>query len=191
MFATTLGTIAAVLSIVQYGPYIADTLRGKTKPHAFSWFIWGAPAGVVFLAQIIEGGGAGSWATGATAFICTGIFLLALTYGEPSITRFDWACLLSSLIAIILWFVTNDPLWAVVLVTAADLVAFGPTIRKSFDKPYEETLSTYVISGVKWLLSLSALAVLNPTTLLYPAAMVLGNWGYAAFLLLRRTQMRE
>jgi hypothetical protein len=189
MLATTLGAIAAALALVQYVPYIADVIRGKTKPHAFSWFVWGVPAGVVFLAQLLTGGGAGSWATGVTAAICTAIFVLALFYGERNITAFDWWCLLGSLAAIAIWVVTNNPLGAVVLVTIADLLAFGPTIRKSMHKPHEETLNTYVTSGIKWTVSIMALSAFSAVTLTYPLAMVLGNLGFALFLALRRRKI--
>jgi len=189
MFSVAFGVAAAILALVQYIPYILDVLRGKTRPHAFSWFVWGLPAGIVFFAQLITGGGAGSWATGITAILCTLIFLLALFRGEPNITLFDWVCLLSSLAAIVLWAATSNPLWAVILVTIADVLAFGPTIRKSFLKPHEETLNTYVTSGIKWSFSIAALGAFSPTTLLYPLAMVLGNWGFAAYLLSRRATL--
>jgi hypothetical protein len=181
------GGAAGVLAVLQYGPYMRDILKGKTRPHAFSWFVWGIPAAIVFLAQVLEGGGVGAWATGITALLCTGIFFLSLRYGEPSITMFDWLCLGGSLLATALWAITKEPLGAVLLVTASDLLAFGPTIRKSFAKPNEETLNTYVTSGIKWSLSVFALASFNPVTLTYPIAMIFGNWGFAVFLAYRRS----
>jgi len=188
MFATTLGVLAGVLAIAQYGPYIGDILKGKTRPHAFSWFVWGLPTGVVFAAQLVEGGGVGAWVTGITALMCTGIFVLALFKGERHFLVFDWVCLALCAIALVLWTLTRDPLGAVVLSTAADLIGFGPTVRKSWSRPQEETLNTYTISGFKWSLSIAALAVLDPTTLIYPIAMVIANWSFAVFLAHRRSR---
>ena len=73
-----------------------------------------------------------------------------------------------------------------VLSTAANLLAFGPTVRKSFLKPHEETLIAYVTAGVKWSFSIAALATVNATTVMYPLVMILANWSFAAFLIFRR-----
>ncbi len=185
-YKITFGVFAAILGVVQYFPYVVDIIKGKTKPHAFSWFVWGLPAGIVFAAQLLKGGGAGSWATGMTAFLCTVIFILSLFRGEPIITRLDWVCLGGSLIALGLWASTHNPLWAVVLVTVADVVAFVPTIRKSIAKPHEETVSTYITGGIKWLVSITALQTYSLTTLLYPVVMVLANWFFVIWVVPRR-----
>jgi hypothetical protein len=189
MFQVVLGSVAGVLAVVQYVPYIADVLRGKTKPHAFSWFVWSVPTAIVFAAQVWSGGGAGAWATGISVLMCTAIFALCFFRGERTITRFDWLCLGISMIALALWAVTKEPLGAVILVTIADLLGFGPTIRKSFAKPYEETLNTYLLSGIKWTLSIAALSVFDAITLTYPIAMILGNWGFVAFLIIQRKKL--
>ena len=34
--------IAMVLTFVAFYPYIRAILKGKTRPHVFSWFIWAA-----------------------------------------------------------------------------------------------------------------------------------------------------
>lgn len=170
-----LGVTAATVGVAQYLPYIRDIVKSRTKPHAFSWFVWGLPAGIVYLAQSLKGGGAGSWATGITAALCTIIFVLSLFKGERDIKLSDWICLLISLAAIALWVAIKDPLWSVILVTIADFVAIGPTIRKSIIKPHEETMITYVFGALKWILSLGALQTYGATNVIYPAAMVLNN----------------
>jgi uncharacterized protein with PQ loop repeat len=34
-----IGIIAVIFTFVGYIPYIMDTIKGKTKPHIYSWFI--------------------------------------------------------------------------------------------------------------------------------------------------------
>ena len=53
------GLIASLLVFVGYAPYIKDTLKGKTKPHAYTWFIWAFVTLAVFFFQYNGGGGAG------------------------------------------------------------------------------------------------------------------------------------
>ncbi len=184
-----LGSAAAIVGVIQYLPYIRDILAGKTKPHAFSWFVWGLPCGIIFAAQLSEGAAAGAWATGVTTILCSVIFILSLYRGERSITRLDYICFLLALIALALWLITKDPLWSVILITAADVLGFIPTYIKSLNKPYEETLITYVIGGLKWVISIAALSSFNATTLIYPIAMVICTWLLAATLMIRRKQI--
>lgn len=178
--------MALIATVVQCGSYIVDIFRGKTRPHAFSWFVWGLPAGIVFAAQFVSGGGAGSWTTAMTAILCTVIFILSLFYGEKNVTALDMLSLFTALFAIFLWVLVKNPLGSVVLITIVDVVGFVPTIRKSIHKPTEETLTTYVTGGLKWILSLLAMSNLSFTVWFYPAAMVIANWGFAGMLLARR-----
>ena len=181
-----LGSIALILGLFQYFPYIWDVLKNKTKPHAFSWFAWSLPTVVVFFAQIADNGGPGVWATGLTAFLCTVIFVLSLFKGEKDIRLLDWFSFIFSILGIALWFVTKNPLWAVGLTTAVDVVGFVPTVRKSILKPEEETRSTYFLGGLKWVFSVAALSNLSLVTLVYPIAMIFANWGFVALLAWRR-----
>jgi hypothetical protein len=180
------GILSATVSVLQYPAYIRDVIKGKTKPHAFSWFVWGLPCGIVFAAQIMKGGGAGAWATGLTTVFCTAIFLLSLRYGEKEITVLDKTCLALALLAIVLWIMTKDPLGSVALITVADVLGFLPTLRKSMTKPHEETATSYLIGSLKWLLSLFALGSFTLTTALYPATMTITNTALVGMLIYRR-----
>ncbi len=177
-----LGGAALIFGLFQYVPYLIDVVRGKTKPHAFSWFAWSLPTAVVFAAQLNDGGGAGVWVTGLTAFMCTVIFVLSLFKGERDIRPLDWVSLVVSGVGIVLWLYTNNPLWAVILTTAVDLIGFVPTIRKSLVHPLEETRSTYAMGGIKWVLSVGALSNYSAITLIYPVGMIVANFGFVLFL---------
>lgn len=181
-----LGIIATLLAIVGYIPYFRDIFKGRTKPHAFTWLVWGLLTAIAFAAQLAEGGGAGAWVTGFTALISFIIFGLALTKGERRFVAFDWYCLAGAAVALLLWWLTESPLWSVVLVTVIDALAFLPTFRKSYHRPYEETVSTYVLSGLKFLIAIFALQAYTPATWLYPASLVLMNWLFVAMVLWRR-----
>jgi len=184
-----LGATSVVACLAQYIPYIRNVIKGRTRPHIFSWFIWGLPAGIVFAAQLLNGGGAGSWVTGLTAFLCTVVFLLSLFYGDRDIALLDWISFALALAAIGLWIITDSPLWSVILVTVSDVLGFVPTVRKSIVKPYEETLSSYLIGGLKWVLSMFALGAFSWTVWLYPLAMIAANWAGAVVIFVRRRQL--
>jgi hypothetical protein len=65
--ALLFGIISILVALVAYYFYFRDMARGKTKPHAFSWLIWGLLAGTGFLAQVSAHAGIGAWATGLTS----------------------------------------------------------------------------------------------------------------------------
>jgi hypothetical protein len=170
-----LGLLAIVIAIVSYIPYIRDVIRGKTRPHAFSWFIWGLLTGIAFFAQAQAHGGAGAWATGFTAVIAFVIFGFALRWGKRNIVTIDWFFLAGALAALGLWAATNNPVWSVILITLIDMLAFVPTFRKSFHRPDEETVMTYTLSALKFMVALLALGSYSVTTVLYPLSLVITN----------------
>ncbi len=55
-----LGAAAIALTLYAFLPYIRSILQGRTRPHVFSWVIWGSTTFVVFLAQLADKGGAGA-----------------------------------------------------------------------------------------------------------------------------------
>lgn len=59
-----LSGFALLLTFAAFAPYIRAIMRGETKSHIFSWFIWGAGTIVIFAAQISDGAGVGAWPTG-------------------------------------------------------------------------------------------------------------------------------
>lgn len=46
-----LSVIAIALTFAAFAPYIRTIIRGTTKPHVFSWVIWGVTTSVGFLAH--------------------------------------------------------------------------------------------------------------------------------------------
>lgn len=186
-----LGILATIVAFVSYIPYFRNIFRGKTKPHAFSWLVWMILAAMTFFAQISQGAGAGAWVTGFTALICLGVFLLALKRGEKKIVLFDWFCLASAILILIFYILTNDPLLSIVLIIAVDTLGFVPTVRKSYLRPYEETLSLYAVNCIKFTLSLAALENFTVVTALYPATWLAMNILFSAMLVIRRKQLKE
>lgn len=186
-----LGVLAIVIGLIGYVPYFRSIFNGKTKPHAFTWLVWGILTAIAFGGQIVGKGGSGAWVTGVTAFISFTIFVLALVKGKKDFPLADWLCLGGCMIGLALWAITGDPLGAIILITVIDMLAFAPTFRKSYSKPYSEVAFTYALSGIKFLVALFALQQLSAVTVLYPASLVLTNGAFVTLLVIRRAQLRE
>jgi hypothetical protein len=191
-YKVVLAGVAILLGLFSYVPYYRDIFRGKTKPHAFSWLVWASLTGIIFFAQLFDKGGAGAWVAGFTAVICFSIFILSLKKGEKNITRSDKLSLFGAGIAVFLWYLTSSPLISVILVIIIDAMGgFYPTIRKSYSKPYEETVLTYLLSGLKWVFAIIALENYTLITTLDPVFAAFTNLAFVALLLIRRKQHKK
>jgi hypothetical protein len=186
-----LGALAVTIGMVGYAPYLWSILKGSTKPHLFSWFIWATLTAIAFAIQISEGAGAGAWVTGITAAVCFLISALSLKFGEKNITRSDWATFIAGLAAIPLWLATSNPLYAVLLITVIDALGFWPTFRKTWHKPYEEALIAHFLSGTKWVFAVLALEQFTLNTALYPVSLILMNWVFVSMALWRRRVLKS
>jgi len=160
-----------ILTFIAFVPYIQSILRGRTRPHVFSWVIWGLTTVVVFFAQLADHGGVGAWPVGISGLVTIYIAILAyIRKSDSSITRLDWLFFVLALISLPLWYFAGDPLWAVVVLTMVDLLGFGPTVRKAYFFPNEERLALFAIMAVRNMLVIGALEHYSWTTCLFPAA---------------------
>ena len=185
------GLLSLTLSVVSYVPYVRSIFVANTKPHAFTWLVWGAVMAIAFVAQMLDKAGAGVWATGLSAAFCLGIGIVALFRGEKNITRGDWIAFVVTLLAIPLWVVTSDPLWSVLLVTAIDAIAYYPTFRKSYVKPDEELAFKYVLTVIRYVFSLLALERYTVVTCVYQLVSIVMEMAIVVMLLWRRTALRK
>ncbi|MDD9912239.1 MAG: hypothetical protein OXR68_04835 [Alphaproteobacteria bacterium] len=186
-----IGTITVIAAIVTYLPYLRDTIRGKVKPHPFSWTIWVLLTAIAYIVQVIDGAGPGAWMNAAVLAICVFIIICSFKNGFKNITLFDKVVFGIGLASIPLWIVTSDPLWSVILVSFANTIAYIPTFRKSYNKPHEEALYLYSINLFRHGLSITALANFALTTALFPAVLSINNGALAIFLIIRRYQLRS
>jgi hypothetical protein len=150
--------------------------------------VWAFGTFVVCLAQLADGGGVGAWPIGFSACI-TG-YIAFLSYRARSsieITRQDWVLFCMATLAIPGWMVASDPFWAVLFLTIADLLGFGPTLRKAYRNPYQEHLGFFALGGVRNLFVVAALEHYSWTTLLFPAAVGISCALVALFLAIRRS----
>ena len=183
---------AIVLTVVAYVPYIKAIRAAQVKPHFFSWLIWSLTTSIVFFAQLAAEGGAGAWPTGVSAVITFYVAWLALVLrSDFTTTKADWVFLVAALLSLPAWFFTDDPLWSVVILTAVDALGFGPTLRKVWARPQEESFWFYAMFAVRSGLSMLALATLSVTTVLFPAAMMVACVLVCVMLWWRKRELQK
>lgn len=171
-YKQVLGAAASILVVISYFPYIKDILKGKTKPHAFSWLIWFILTTVGFFIQILNGAGPGAWFNGVMVLVCAFIMVSGFIRGRKEIIPVDWVSFLLAFVAIYFWLIVKDPVLSITLVMIADFLGMIPTIRKSYIHPYSETLITYLINIFRVVLGLFALDKFSYLTASYHFYMI-------------------
>jgi hypothetical protein len=180
-----------VLGFVAYAPYLRDIRANRAKPHPYSWFVWGLTSVVIFAIQISHGAGAGSYTTATIAFIA--FFICVLSYfkhGKVDITLADTVLFVAALVATALWIFAREPLLSMILLSSSDLLGIGPSLRKAWNKPHEETLSMWGLNAFRHVLSLLALQQYSLITVLNPAVWIVGNTLFSFMLIYRGRKLK-
>lgn len=191
MYQSWLSAVAVILTCIAFLPYILSIFRGRTRPHVFSWVIWGLNTSVAFLATLHAGGGLlGAGVIGFSAGVT--LFIAVLAYmkrADVSVTTTDRLFFIAALAAMPLWHWADDPLWAVWLITVIELLGFGPTFRKTWSQPFSESMGFLVLLVVRNAMVIAALDRHTTTTVLFPAAMAAACLALIAIMAWRRPQL--
>lgn len=184
---TILGYLATILVFLGYIPYLRDIVKGKTKPHIYSWFLWCFVTLIAFALQYTAGAGSGSFVTLAAALMCIAVITMGFVHKSTiKIVFIDSVFLVLALGAVGLWLIAKQPILSTILVTLIDVFGFLPTIRKSWNKPFTETLSFYFLNTLRFLLAIFSLQQYSVVTALYPISWMLINFVFAWMLIVRR-----
>jgi len=188
MFYKELLSLAAItLTLVAFFPYIRSILSDEIKPHVFSWVIWGTTTFVVFLAQLEDGGGVGAWPIGVSGIITLFIAILAyVKRADIAITSIDWLFFIAAISSLPLWYLTADPLYAVIILTTVDVLGFGPTVRKSYTDPFSESILFFSLFAIRNSLVILALENYSVTTVLFPAVIAVACLLLIVMIMYRR-----
>src|SRR5213595_1351084 len=123
--APVFGVLAGVVGVVDTIPYVRDIVRGSTRPHRGTWFIWGVLAIVVCVSQRAEGAAWSLVMAGTQAVLTSFVFVLAIRRGEGGLSAADGALIAIAAGGMVGWVLVDEPIVATACVIAADLIAAG------------------------------------------------------------------
>lgn len=184
----TVAILAAILAIIGNVPYLRDIFRKKVHPHPYTWLVWSIVSCIVFFGQVAKGAGIGALPTAASEIFTIIIFFFSLRYGFKKIRTIDTVFLIIALLGIIPWVLTSDPTISVIIAVSIDVIAFIPTIRKTWVHPRTETPLLYITNVVRHILMLFALRTYNIATALHSIVMIVTNLVMTTIILERKTQ---
>src|SRR3989344_5108722 len=137
----TLGILSGIIVASCAVPYVYSILAGNTTPHPITWILWAFMGGLSLFFY---------WELGArdTIWIAVvnfaGPFIaatLSFKYWDwkDGFNAFEYACLVFSVISIIIWIVSRDPVLALTFNIIADALAALPTLTKAYRQPETES----------------------------------------------------
>lgn len=193
MVPQILGYLSAILSIYMVIPYIRDILKKETQPERASWFIWTVLGLIAFFSQWAKGATDSLWLTiGQTTAVLI-VFLLSIKYGVGGLSKRDIKALIAAAIGLIIWYLTKEAAYALLITIAIDSIGTYLTVTKSYDDPGSETMQTWVISGTSGVLGALAVWEWNFILLIYPIYIALANYSVVTAMILgkRKTRLYE
>ncbi len=166
----TASVLATVIAIVAYVPYLIDMFKGKNKPHLYTWISVFLVTSVVAYIQLIGGAGLGAIPTILGVGVDAVILFYCFRFGTKDVVPMDKVCLIISILGVLVYaIIHNRPIISLAIVTAAEIISFMPTFRKTRNDPYSESLPSYYLLMVKLVLIVIALEKYNLLTVSYSA----------------------
>ena len=153
--------LGAVVQLVGIWSYIKGTLKGDTKPNRVTWLMWSVAPLIATFAALSTGV---TWAVLPVFMSGFGpllVFISSFVNKKAywKLEKFDYLCGLFSLLALILWAITKQPVIAIIFAIISDLCAGIPTIIKSAKHPETESVGPYTSGLFSSLTSFVAIRV--------------------------------
>jgi hypothetical protein len=185
-----LGLLSLAIMFAAYTIYIRQTVRDKQiQPHPVSWFLFGLATSVAFLAQWVRGAGPGSWVTATTSVVCFIISGLSFFKNRWELSWSDGISATLTVSALFAFFYAKSAMYAAIFATSADVAGYFPSIKKGWQKPFNDSVSSFTLNSVKFIPAIFALESYSLATCLLPITLVFMNGGVATLLLIRRQRL--
>jgi hypothetical protein len=135
----TLLIIGAGLPLVSTVVYVVSILKGRSKPQRMTRLLLLLIAGISFSALLAAHDRAAVWLALISLLQAMLIWALSLKRGMGGRDPFDLLCLGLCAVGLMLWFVSGESLFGLVMSIVADLVACLPSLRKTVRWPHTES----------------------------------------------------
>ena len=162
--------VGVLIQLAGASLYLRDTIAGTTKPNRITFILWAALPFVGGSAALAEGVG---WAT-LPVFIAgfTPLIILIASFHNKNaywkLRSYDYFLGSLAVLALVLWWFTDNPTYAIVLVVLANMLAALPTLLKSWSHPETETGISYLTSLIGAASAFFVLEAFSFAELAYP-----------------------
>ncbi len=171
--------VGAAIQMIGIALYIKETVKGNNKPNRMTWLMWTTAPLIGAAAGYAKGVGLAVLPVFMAGFGPLLVFIASFVNPQSywKLQRFDYLCGLCSILALILWGITKEPIVAIVFAIASDLFAAVPTFAKAWKYPSTETISPYASGLFGALTSFTAIKTWSFAAYAFPGYLVLLNCG--------------
>jgi hypothetical protein len=179
-----LGILSSVVVVSTAIPYFLSTLKHKTKPSRATWTLLTL---LLILAAFVQGEIGNGWAIALTLgdiFATGAICLASYSYGQGGLEKVDLFCYVLWAITVGVWLLFDQPVLALCMAVAADLISMVPTLIKTVKNPYEESVSVFIGSGTAGFIAIFAASSYTLSSILFPLYLFLICYTEVALIVL-------
>ena len=170
--------VGAIVQIYGVFSYIKETIKGKTKPNRVTWLLWSVAPLIATAAAVNTGVRMSAIPVFMSGFGPLLVFLASF-FNKKSywkLQKFDYLCGGCSILALVLWGITKEPMVAIIFAIGSDGLAGLPTLVKSWNHPETESVEAYSTGLFNSLTSFAAITVWNFAALAFPIYLVIINF---------------
>lgn len=176
-----------IVQLIGVSFYIKATLNGSTKPNRVTWLLWSIAPLIAASAAFSDGVRLSAVPVFMSGFGPLLVFLASFVNKNSywKLEKFDYLCGFFSIIALLLWWITKNPVVAIIFAIISDFFAAIPTLIKSWKYPETETVSVFICAIFNALTSFVAIKMWNFTSLAFPIYLFFINI-FMSILILRK-----
>ncbi len=169
--------VGAVVQLWGVFSYIKETIKGNTKPNRVTWLLWSTSPLIATFAALSDGVKLSVLPVFMSGFgpllVLISSFVNKKSYWK--LEKLDYLCGSFSVLALVLWTITKEPIVAIAFAIASDGFAAIPTIIKSWKFPETETVDAYTTGLFNTLTSFAAIKTWNFAEIAFPIYLVVVN----------------
>jgi len=181
--------VGAIIHLIGVSLYIKAMFKRKVKPNKVTWLMWSVAPLIGTFAALSAGVGLAViplFMMGVGSLL---VFIISLFRKNSywKVNKFDYICGILSVLALVLWYITKEPIIAIIFSILSDFFAAVPTIIKAWKYPETESSSAYIAALLSALTSFAAIKVWNFESLAFPCYLVIFN--ISAIFLIERGRL--
>jgi hypothetical protein len=169
--------VAAFATLLATFVYVRSMFKGGAKPNRVSWLMWSVAPFIATAAAISNGVGWAALPVFMSGFSPFLIFTASFVSKKAhwTLASFDYVCGVLSGLALVLWYVTEDPNVAIVFAIASDGLASIPTLTKAWKHPETEVAWPFMVGVFNASTSFWAFTIWTFSAYAFPAYLIVIN----------------
>lgn len=180
--------IGASIQVISIILYIRGMLYRTVKPNKVTWLMRSLAPMIGVVAAFSDGVRRATLPLFMSGFWSLVIFIVSffIKNAYRKIGKYDYICAILSLLAIVGWGITKEPLIAIIFAILSDIFAAIPTIVKSFHHPETEWISPYLLWLINNGTSFFAMKTFSLSEILFPIYLLIFNISIVSIILRKR-----